>query len=170
MFSALYHHCLILNSCPLFSTLYHPWSLSIGRLPSLPHSSHQDSLSRFSSDNTGLRWHGLALTTFNVLVKPSFQAQLLLCTFYLHEQCAWTSILLAPERALYAMVTTNALNCQCHQKPCGPPGNQYPVETCTSMPSLLSLSSCDFTFPLSTCTSNAQLFTLPQCSGKMGCS
>ena len=110
------------------------------------------------------------ITTCNVLVKPSFQAQLLLCTFYLHEQCAWTSILLAPQRALYAMVTTIALNCQCHQKPCGPPGNQYPVETCTSMPSLLSLSSCDFTFPLSTCTANPKLFTLPQCSGKMACS
>ena len=48
------------------------------------------------------------------------------------------------------------------------PGNQYPVETCTSMPSLLSLPSCDFTFPLNICTANPKLFTLPQCSGKMG--
>ena len=47
-----------------------------------------------------------------------------------------------------------------------PPGNKYPVETCTSMPSLLSLPSCDFTFPLHTCTANPNLFTLPQCSGK----
>merc|ERR1712083_1266999 len=46
-------------------------------------------------------------------------------------------------------------------------GNQYPVETCTSMPSRLSLTSCDFTFPLSTCTANPQLFTLPQCSANL---
>merc|ERR1719264_633048 len=43
-------------------------------------------------------------------------------------------------------------------------GNQYPVETCTSMPSLLS---CDFTFPLNTCTANPKLFTLPQCSANL---
>merc|ERR1712037_633866 len=46
-------------------------------------------------------------------------------------------------------------------------GNQYPVETCTSMPSLLSLPSCDFTFPLNTCTANPKLFTLPQCSANL---
>merc|ERR1712116_2155 len=46
-------------------------------------------------------------------------------------------------------------------------GNQYPVETCTSMPSLLSLPSCDFTFPLATCTDNPSLFTRPQCSANL---
>merc|ERR1711990_1307152 len=46
-------------------------------------------------------------------------------------------------------------------------GNQYPVETCTSMPSLLSLPSCDFTFPLDTCTAKPNLFTLPQCSANL---
>merc|ERR1712080_602763 len=46
-------------------------------------------------------------------------------------------------------------------------GNQYPVEPCTSMPSLLSLPSCDFTFPLATCTDNPKLFTRPQCSANL---
>ena len=83
MFRALHHHCLILNSCPLFSTLFHPWSLSIGRLPSLPHSSHQDSLSRFSSDNTGLRWHDHHMQCFG-------EAFFLSSTSALHFLFAWT--------------------------------------------------------------------------------
>ena len=90
------------------------------------------------------------------LVKPSFQAQHLLCTFYLHEQCAWTSILLAPERALYAMVTTNALNCQWHQNlvapqatstqlrlapPCPPSSPSPPVTSPSPSPPALPTQS-----------------------------